>query len=349
ANVSPFIDWALRKLGIGPGERCSGHSPLHFDLSVLDLFGTLAAGAELHLVPPAVSAFPNRLAEFIRETRLTQWFSVPSVLNLAAKFDAVRQNDFPDLRRLLWCGEVFPTPALRYWMTRLPHVSFTNLYGPTEATIASSHYTVPEAPDDDRASIPIGTACDGEELLVLDEDLRPVPPGEVGDLYIGGVGLSPGYWRDPEKTQAAFRPRPGGRPSDRIYRTGDLARVGADGLVYFLGRADTQIKSRGYRIELGEIEAALNAIEDLAECAVLGVPTDGFEGTAIACAYVPKPGTDVTPARLRTALAATLPSYMLPARWVAYPRLPKNANGKIDRRGLQEAFTEDEAVTSRHV
>lgn len=349
ANVSPFIDWALGSFGIGLGDRCSGHSPFHFDLSVLDVFGTLAAGAELHLVPPEINAFPNRLAEFIREARLTQWFSVPSVLNLMAKFDAVRPDDFPDLRRLLWCGEVFPTPALRYWMTRLPHVSFTNLYGPTEATVASSHYTVPEVPDDDRASIPIGTACEGEELLVLDEDLRPVPPSEVGDLYIGGVGLSPGYWRDPEKTRSAFRPRPGGRrPSDRIYRTGDLARLGVDGLAYFLGRADTQIKSRGYRIELGEIEAALNAIEDLAECAVLGVPTDGFEGTAIACAYVPKPGTDVTPARLRTALAATLPSYMLPARWVAYPRLPKNANGKIDRRSLQEAFTEDEALIPRH-
>src|SRR5207253_180109 len=115
--------------------------------------------------------------------------------------------------------------------------------------IASSYYALPSCPVDERAPIPIGRACGGEELLVLDEYLRPLPPGEVGDLYIRGVGLSPGYWRDPEKTNAAFT-RVGA--CDRVYRTGDLARVGDDGLVYFEGRVDSQVKSRGYRIELGE-------------------------------------------------------------------------------------------------
>src|SRR6266702_7798245 len=129
-------------------------------------------------------------------------------------------------------------------MRRLPHVRFTNLYGPTEATIASSYYTVPRCPASEQESIPIGSACYGEELLVLDEPLRPVAQGDIGDLYIRGVGLSPGYWRDLEKTRDAFLPYPGGSdPHDRIYKTGDLARRGADGLVHFLGRADTQIKS----------------------------------------------------------------------------------------------------------
>src|SRR2546422_4108489 len=138
----------------------------------------------------------------------SQWFSVPSLLSYMAKFDVVQFNDFPALRRLLWCGEVFPTPALRYWMARLPHATFTNLYGPTETTIASSYYAVPTCPEHDGVAIPIGTPCEGEELLVLSETLRPVSPGEVGDLYIRGVGLSPGYWRDPEKTRAAFVPNP---------------------------------------------------------------------------------------------------------------------------------------------
>jgi len=346
-SVIAFVEWARRYFDITSSDRVSGHPPLHFDLSTFDVYGTFASGAELHLVPPEINLLPNALAEFIRNEELTQWFSVPSLLSYMTKFDVVRFNDFPALRRLLWCGEVFPTPALRYWMARLPHVRFTNLYGPTEATIASSYYTVPAAPEDDSAAIPIGTPCEGEELLVLSETLRPVPPGEVGDLYIRGVGLSPGYWRDPEKTRAAFVPNPfSADPADRLYRTGDLAKIGADGLVYFLGRADSQIKSRGYRIELGEIETAVNAMSFIQECAVVAIPTNGFEGTAICCAYVPRPALSVTPAGVRKELAKVLPSPMLPSRWLAFERLPRNANGKFDRRQLQEAFANDETVAA---
>ena len=348
ATVIHFVNWARRYFGLGPADRMSSHPPLHFDLSTFDVFGTFAAGAQLHLVPPDLSLLPNALAEFIRASELTQWFSVPSLLSYMAKFDVVEFNDFPTLRRLLWCGEVFPTPALRYWMARLPNVTFTNLYGPTEATIASSYYTVPRCPEDDRAAIPIGTPCEGEELLVLDEALRRVSPGEVGELYIRGVGLSPGYWRDPEKTRAVFLRNPfSSDPADRIYRTGDLAKIGDDGLVYFLGRADSQIKSRGYRIELGEIETALNAMSCLQECAVVAIPTHGFEGTMICCAYVPRPAVSVTPAELRRELAKVLPAAMLPSRWMAFERLPRNANGKFDRRQLQEAFANHETVIAR--
>jgi acyl-coenzyme A synthetase/AMP-(fatty) acid ligase len=174
-------------------------------------------------------------------------------------------------------------------------------------------------------------------LLVLDETRRPLPPGETGDLYIGGAGLSPGYWRDPERTDAAFQPHPL-RAGERVYRTGDLARVGPDGLVYFVGRIDSQIKSRGYRIELGEIETALNAVPGVQEGAVVALNTNGFEGSAICCAYVPASGLEVTPAVLRRELSTRLPSYMLPARWLAFDRFPRNANGKIDRPRLREVF-----------
>jgi amino acid adenylation domain-containing protein len=347
ANVRRFVEWAVEYFGTAPDDRISGHPPLYFDLSTFDMFGTFAAGAELHLVPPELNLLPNQLAELIRSVELTQWFSVPSVLNYMAKFDVVRHGDFPSLRRVLWCGEVFPTPALIHWMQRLPHVTFTNLYGPTEATIASSYYTVPACPTNEDEPIPIGQACDGEELLVLDEELHTVPAGEVGELYIGGAGLSPGYWRDAEKTRGAFLPAPeGGSRSDRIYRTGDLATIGADGLVRFLGRADSQVKTRGYRVELGEIETALHAIGILRECAVVGVPSQDFDGVAIGCAYVPLEPASVTPAKLREALARVLPPYMLPSRWWPFDELPKTGNGKIDRRKLKE-LRASESVAAR--
>jgi acyl-coenzyme A synthetase/AMP-(fatty) acid ligase len=226
-------------------------------------------------------------------------------------------------------------------MQCLPQARFTNLYGPTEATIASSYYSVPACPTRENEPIPIGTACPGEELLVLDDGLQPVPIGAIGDLYIAGVGLSPGYWRDEEKTRAVFRedPRLPGS-SARIYKTGDLARIGRDGLAYFLGRADTQIKSRGHRIELGEIETALSALECLRESAVIAMQADGFEGWTICCAYVSAEREGARPARVKEMLRESLPPYMLPSRWLAIDELPKNANGKIDRRALRERFEE---------
>ncbi|HST38718.1 MAG TPA: amino acid adenylation domain-containing protein [Conexibacter sp.] len=334
-NVAAFTNWTVAQFGVGPDERISGHPALHFDLSTLDVWTALAAGAELVMVPPALGLNARGLAELIRTRELTQWCSVPSVLTYMAKFDAVGDGDFPALRRLLWCREVLPTPILSHWMRRLPHVRFTNLYGPTEATVASSWYDVPAVPEDESAPVPIGSACAGEELLVLDERRDAVAVEEIGDLYIGGVGLSPGYWRDEQKTRAAFVPDPrdaSGRA--RLYRTGDLARVDADGRFHFLGRADSQIKSRGYRIELGEVESALSALAGVRECAVVGVEGESFEGVTIGAAYV---GDDeLRPAALRRELAAVLPSYMLPAHWISLDVLPKNQNGKIDRSELRE-------------
>jgi len=344
ANVLAFIDWAVPYFGIVPGDRNSSHPPLHFDLSVFDIFGTISAGAELHLVPKSVSLLPAPLARFIRDSELTQWFSVPSVLNYMMNADCIAAGDFPALKRLLWCGEVLPTPTLRYFMERLPHVRFTNLYGPTEATIASSYHTVPALPPNDREDIPIGMPCDGEELLVLDEALVPVPPGEIGELYIGGVGLSPGYWRDAEKTEAAFKATSVGGDLRRVYRTGDLAWIGAAGEVHYVGRADSQIKSRGYRIELGEIEAALRSLATLDEAAVVAIRSEGFEGWTICAAYVPATPGGTDPSRITEELRRALPAYMIPQRWAVYERLPTNSNGKVDRPQLRSDFESKAAV-----
>ena len=340
ANVDAYRQWAIRYFAMGSSDKMSGHPPLHFDLSVMDIFCTLSVGAELHLFPQELNLLPNKIAEFIRRSELTQWFSVPSVLSFMTKFDVVKAQDFPALKRVLWCGEVLPTPSLIYWMNRLPHVRFTNLYGPTEATIASSFHTVPVCPHDPTASIPIGKACEGEELLVLDPALRPMAVDEIGDLYIRGKGLSPGYWKDEQKTRSVFVLNPNGTdPDDRLYRTGDLARLGPDGLVYFHGRSDTQIKSRGYRIELGEIESALHSIPHiLQECAVVAINAEGFEGATICCAYVSSDQHTITTPMLQKALGAVLPPYMIPSRYLSFDILPKNASGKIDRPRLREYF-----------
>lgn len=334
ANVIAFVEWAVRYFGIRAGDRISGHPPLHFDLSTFDIYGTVAAGAQIHLLTPETSLLPHRLADFIRQSKLTQWFSVPSVLHHMAKLDAVRENDFPSLERVLWCGEKFPVPALMHWMRRLPHARFFNLYGPTETTIASSVYEVPCCPESETAEIPIGSACEGEKLVVLDELLEPSDPGKVGDLYIAGAGLSPGYWRDPAKTADAFIHHGG----ERIYRTGDLARIEDDGLVYLLGRSDTQIKSRGYRIELGEIETAVHAIDGIEDAAVVAIPSDGFEGASICCAFVPSSGSELSPLTLKQHLRGVLPHYMVPGRWMVLDRMPANGNGKINRPLLKEKF-----------
>ncbi|MBT8081306.1 MAG: amino acid adenylation domain-containing protein [Gammaproteobacteria bacterium] len=341
-NVVGFLHWATSYFGVCAGDRISGHPPLHFDLSTFDIYGSLATGATLHLVPQKLNLLAPRLAAWMRDSELTQWFSVPSILTYMANFDAVKQDDFPHLQRLIWCGEVLPTPTLMYWMERLPHVTFTNLYGPTEATIASSYYTVPHIPADETEDIPIGSACEGEELLVLDENLEPAPAHEIGDLYIRGIGLSPGYWQDDEKTRAVFVQHPASDDAaDLIYRTGDLARIDEHGLFRYLGRADSQIKSRGHRIELGEIETALNTLDYVHECAVVGVDSGGFEGTSICCAFVTDKDADVTPVMLRKDLAALVPRYMIPAQWMDMAALPKNANGKIDRSNIRGIF-EDE-------
>lgn len=337
AMVCAFLDWALPYFGHRPGERISAHPPLHFDLSTFDVFGTLSSGAELHLPPPGL-LLPRQLAGFIRDSQLTQWFSVPSSFSYMVRGGAIAERDFPSLRRVIWCGEVMPPAVLAHWMARVPQATYTNLYGPTETTIASSFHRVDEPPADIGEAIPIGRPCAGEEIEVTGPDLLPVGEGETGELLIGGAGVSPGYWHDPERTAAAFVADPAsGR---RLYRTGDMGRRDGDGLLHYMGRTDEQIKTRGYRVELGEIETALGAVEGVAECAVVALASDGFEGSTICCAWSSIDGADLDARRLRAQLASALPSYMLPSRWLELEELPHNRSGKLDRNRLRARFRE---------
>jgi len=342
ANVVGFVEWARRYFRLNETDRVAGHAALNQGLSLLDIFGSFSSGAELHLVPAELHAVSNRLVGWIRASDITHWSSGSVVLSTLAKSDAVQPWDFPQLRRVLWNGEPLSTATLSYWMKQLPHVEFTNLYGSVEVAVAGAYHTVVSFPADEREQIPLGRACGDAELLVLDHNLQPASAGVVGDIYIRGTSLSPGYWHDAEATARAF-PHIAG--VGRAYRTGDRGLWGHDGLLYPAGRDGDCMQSDGRRIELGQIEAALNSADAVSECAVLALPDRGSD--AVGCAYVPKTEEEITPDGLRAHLGRLVPEYMIPSRWRAWDELPKNAAGRIDRQRLKETWTRDGIDSAR--
>jgi amino acid adenylation domain-containing protein len=341
-NVTTFIEWALEVFGLGPQDRIGGYTELSFDLSTFDIHASFAAGAELHMIPEELKLFPPKIVGHMRDSELTHWLSVPSFLEHVVRFDCLRPGDLPAMKWVTWCGDVLPNAALLHWMQRLPHVSFANLYGNTETTVASSCYVIPKDFDDPKAPVPIGRACTGEQLLVLNEALTPVPNGEVGDLYIAGSGLSPGYWGDPERTREVFLPDPFCRnPSARIYRTGDLARTDEEGQMHFLGQRDQQIKTGGAPVEPGDVEAALRSLPQVASCAVVGFSAKDSPGKLMGCAYVPSNEEAPTTMELQRSLGRLLPDHMIPVRWKAVNRLPLSDRGKIDRLLIRQWMEKD--------
>ena len=346
-NVISLIEWFAGHFRMDPSDRVAWSTPLSFDVSTSDIYSALAAGACLVPIPRRLGILPAAFAGYVRSQRITHWDALPSAMSLLARFDSLMDNDFPSMRRVFFGGEVLPTPVLTYWMRKMPHAQFTNLYGPTETGMFSSYYTLPAPPQDPKEIIPIGRPCRPDERLhVLDENRQPVPRGEIGEICIGGAGVSPGYWGDPDKTQKCFVPDPfESRGGARLYRTGDLGRLGNDGMLYFAGRSDSQIKTRGYRIELGEIEAAVHALDYVRDAAVVAVETPGIERVAICCGYVVASGREADESRLARDLCGSLPRYMLPSRWKLLNSLPLNPHGKIDRpvlRGLFQAQGEKE-------
>lgn len=328
-NALTFVEWAAERFQVEPDDRLSSHAPLHFDVSIFDLFAAAAGGAAVVLVPPETSVFPVEVARFIGGNRITVWYSVPSILSMLVLRGGLAGGDFPHLRTVLFAGEVFPTKYLRRLMELLPHVRFYNLYGPTETNVCT-YYEVPALPPDRTEPIPIGAAIEGVEVFALTEEGRRAGPGEVGELYVRGPSVMQGYWGDPERTSRALVPDPLGLPGP-VYRTGDLVARGEDGNYLFLGRRDAQIKSRGYRVELGDIEAALYAHPSVVECAVTAVP-DELVTNRIKAYVVARDG--VSAAELARFCAERIPGYMIPEVFEFRGSLKKTSTGKIDRQAL---------------
>ncbi|WP_180277789.1 non-ribosomal peptide synthetase [Nostoc sp. 'Peltigera malacea cyanobiont' DB3992] len=248
------------------------------------------------------------------------------------------------LRRVLSGGEPLLPVTVTTFAERM-HADLYNLYGPTEATIDSTSWRC--QPQGDEAAIPIGRPISNVHTYVLDSQLRPVPIGGAGELYIGGSGVARGYLHRPELTAERFLPDPFSQiPGARLYRTGDQTRFRADGTLDFLGRLDQQVKIRGFRVELGEIETELARHPAVQDCVVVA-HEDDF-GTKHLVAYVvPSPEQTVKSAELRHALSVSLPNYMVPAFFVTLPTFPLTPNGKIDRVTLTRTSLQVEADRSQ--
>ncbi len=330
-NAMAFVDWAADEFAVTEEDRLSSHAPLHFDLSVFDLFAAARAGAAVVLVPSQLALFPVELARWMRDSAISVWYSVPSILTLLLLRGRLHETELPALRTILFAGEVFPTKYLHRLLEILPNIRFANLFGPTETNVCT-WYEVPRWTGEPPASIPIGKAITGVETFAVGEDGSVLPPGEVGELYVRGPTVMQGYWGDEKRTQATLiRDWQGETDGFPVYRTGDLAYLDEHGDWIFLGRRDSQIKSRGYRIELGDIEAALHLHPSVVECAVVAIPDDVV--TNRIKAFVVARGT-LAPEELSRFCNGRLPRYMTPELYEFRDELPRSSTGKIDRRAL---------------
>jgi amino acid adenylation domain-containing protein len=330
-NALTFIQWCADEFQVVPEDHLSNHAPLHFDLSVFDVYNAIEAGACTYMIPEDVQLFPASLARFIVTQEISIWYSVPSALVFLILHGKLDSLHLSKLRTILFAGEVFPMKYLRQLAAMVPHAALYNLYGPTETNVCT-YYPVDRAALESLDRLPIGRACANTEVFAVDDNDGVISePGREGELYVRGPSVTPGYWADPEKTHKMVVPnRFQLHFEEKAYRTGDLVRFRADGDYDFLGRRDNQIKSRGYRIELGEIEAVLLAHADVREAAVLAIPDEEI-GARLRAFVTLHNGTGLTNAALTEHCASKLPQYMIPERIDLRKVLPKTSTGKIDR------------------
>ncbi len=309
-----FLHAMIGRWQVGPADVVLQFSAFTFDVSVLDTFMPLLAGAKVLLASADTLHTPRRLVALMRDRAVTSAMLTPSAA--ATLLDGA---DLPQLRILMFGGEELPSELVLRW--RRPGLAVVNIYGPTEVTVVS---TYAELTADAQLPPSIGFPTPNYQAYVLDAHLNPVPAGVLGELHLGGASVGRGYLNRPELTSARFIDDPF-RPGGRLYKTGDLCFRRRDGSIMFVGRADHQVKVRGLRIELGEIEATLADCPGVDQAVVLA-------SSDTLTAYVRPDDVDLD--ALRGHLARTLPPYMIPAHFVALAEFPLNASGKVNRRAL---------------
>ncbi|PWW04862.1 non-ribosomal peptide synthase protein (TIGR01720 family)/amino acid adenylation domain-containing protein [Paenibacillus cellulosilyticus] len=335
--------WMQRQYPLEPGDVVLHKTPFTFDVSVWELLWWTISGAECCVLPHGAEKDPKLIAETMEASQVTAVHFVPSMLGAfltALEAGIIHVDQLRTVRRLFASGEALPADYVRRFYSLLK-ASLHNLYGPTEAAIDVTYFDC-LPPDNSDCSVSIGRPIANIRLYIVDESLQLVPDGAEGELCIAGVGLARGYVGDDLLTEARFVRLP--LTGERIYRTGDAAKWLPDGKLAYLGRIDQQVKIRGYRIEPGEIEQQLLGCPQVEEAAVIA-RTDAA-GEKFLCAYVAT-SEPVTIEMLREHLLATLPIYMVPARFVFMERLPLTTHGKIDRKSLPDppvimSITEDD-------
>jgi amino acid adenylation domain-containing protein len=329
--VNTIVDINTR-FGVGSGDRVLALSSLSFDLSVYDVFGTLAAGGTIIMPSATETRDPSRWAQWIAQEGVTIWNSVPALMSLLVEYAAGHSAppSCSSLRLVLMSGDWIPVNLPDQVRTQIADAQIISLGGATEASIWSIIYPI-DAVDPGWQSIPYGRPMVNQQFHVLNGALVPCPVWVPGELYIGGVGLAKGYWRDEEKTRNSFITHP--QSGERLYRTGDLGRYLPDGNIEFLGREDSQVKLRGYRIELGEIQFHLQQCQGVEACTIAVREDEPGEKRLVAY-VVPKTGVEFDSSELRDRLRRQLPEYMVPSAFVPLERLPLTANGKVDRKAL---------------
>jgi amino acid adenylation domain-containing protein/non-ribosomal peptide synthase protein (TIGR01720 family) len=324
----------VEDLGLTPEDRVIHNAPVTVDISVWQMLTPLLAGGVVRVVNRDVAREPRALFEAARTDDVTVLEVLPSLLSAA--LDGWEPDGAEvDLGRLRWLavtGEALPPDLCNRWLARFPRVPLMNCYGPTECSDDVTHALIRE-PLAAGQRVPIGRPVRNMRLHVLGSDLRPVPSGVPGDLYVSGAGVGFGYLGLPARTATAFVADPVAADGGRMYRTGDVVRWGADGELEYLGRLDDQVKVRGFRIELSEVETALRALPYASQAAAR---VDGKDaGTWLSGYIVPVPGAQVpATAVIKADLAAALPDYMVPSAVMLLDELPLTDVGKVDRRAL---------------
>ncbi|WP_122860066.1 non-ribosomal peptide synthetase, partial [Pseudomonas viridiflava] len=333
-----LVQWSSQLCPPVPNGALLHKTPVSFDASVWELFWPLCAGMRLVLARPDGQRDPAYLVQEIQDREVSVVQFVPALLQQFVDLDeSARCVSLTDI--VCGGGELTAAMAAQVRL-RLPQVRLHNVYGPTEATVDCSVWTLEPHEPVPESALPIGRAISNTRLYVLDDYDQPVPQGVVGQLHIGGAGVTRGYLNLPDMQAERFIDSPF-VPGDRLYRSGDLVRQRTDGQLEFLGRNDFQVKLHGLRIELGEIEARLSAHPALREVAVL------LHGERLVAWFSCREGHSAPGIEaLRAHVMAQLPDYMVPTAYVALSALPLSLNGKLDRAALPEP--DASAVLSRH-
>lgn len=318
-GVAKLLATQAERVGVDSNSRVLQFASPSFDVAFWEMCMGLLSGGTLVVVPAERRVPGEPLAEYTRRHRVTHMAIGPSVLGMFPD-----DTEFPAGSTVLCGAEKVPAELVQRWATKY---RMLNCYGPTEATVNSTLWEC--APEQAATSVPIGVPDPGVRLYVLDEKLRPVPPGVLGELYVAGPGLAHGYLNRPGLTAERFVADPYGPPGSRMYRTGDVVRWRRDGALDFAGRADDQVKLRGFRIELGEVEAVLGRHPAVSQAAV--TIREDTPGDKRLVGYVVG---DADPVELRRHVAEELPDYMVPSAVVRMDALPLMPNGKLDRRAL---------------